>query len=107
MVEPQGETNDVADGNGVGTALIGNYRRLFKQAAHTQNRGLRLIDDRGAELFAENAWICNCKSSRSDFFRLQFLRPGSLRQVNDGARNAQETLVFRLPDDGDDQTPIQ
>jgi hypothetical protein len=30
VIEAQGKTNDVADRNGVGTALIGNYRRLFK-----------------------------------------------------------------------------
>src|ERR1700679_761333 len=56
VIEAQSETDDAADGDRIGAVLIGNYGGFFKEAAYTQNCRFRLVDDRSAELLAENSW---------------------------------------------------
>ena len=50
VIEAQGQTDDVADGNRIGPVLICNHHWFFKQPAHSQDGRLRLVDHRGAEI---------------------------------------------------------
>ena len=53
VIEAQAEVLHRADRNGVVALGVGQHHRLLAQAADGQNRRLRLVDDRRAELLAE------------------------------------------------------
>ena len=100
MVEAQSEADDAADRNRIGTIFICNYGWFFEEPADVENCALRLIDDRGAELLAEDSGIGDGKGARSYLFRLQLLGARTFRKIGDGARDAEKAFFFRLANDG-------
>src|ERR1019366_677008 len=96
-----------ADRNRVLAVLVRNHFGFLVKAADTQNRGLRLVDDRGAELFAEDTRIGEGERTAARLIRSQLLIASAVRQVDDGARHSEEVTLLALLDDRDDQAPIQ
>src|SRR6185437_8346203 len=98
---------EVAYGDGVGSVRAGDDRRFLEQAAHAQNRRLRLVDDWRSELLAKNPRICNGEGARTNFIRLQLLAPRALREIGNRPRNAQEILLLGLLDYRNNESPVQ
>src|SRR3954454_7822656 len=63
MIEAQRQSNNAADGDGVVAVLVCQHCRLLEQTADAEDRRLRLVDDRSAELLAEDAGIRNRDSA--------------------------------------------
>src|SRR6185437_7727320 len=98
---------EVAYGDGVGSVRAGDDRRFLEQAAHAQNRRLRLVDDWRSELLAKNPRVFNGEGARTNFIRLQLLAPRALREIGNRPRNAQEILLLGLLDYRNNESPVQ
>ena len=68
---------------------------------------LRLVDDRRAELLAEDAGVGEREGAAGDLVGRQLLAAGAVGEIDDGAGDAEEVLLLRLLDDGNDQAPVQ
>src|SRR5207302_10767923 len=68
---------------------------------------LRLIDDRGSKLLAEDAGVGEGEGAAGDLVRSKLLSAGAVGNVNDGAGDAEEVLLLRLFDDRDDEAPLE
>src|SRR5215472_15419067 len=66
VIEAEGETLNGADCNGVVAVLVGDDFGLLVQAADAQDGALRLVDDRGSKLFAEDAGVCQGEGAAGD-----------------------------------------
>ena len=107
MIEAEREALDRADGDGVVAVLVGDDLGLLVEAADAEDADLRLDDDRGAELLAEDAGVGEGEGAAADLIGRKLLAAGAFRQVDDGARDAEEVLLLGLLDDGDDQAPVE
>src|SRR5581483_12074942 len=54
VIEAERQVDHMADGNGVGTVFARDDGRLLEKASYAEDGALRLIDDRCAELLAED-----------------------------------------------------
>ena len=84
MVVAQGQPNDVADGNGVTSILIGNHHWFFEDAAHAQDRNLGLQDDGRTKLRAEDSGVGNGDGASLDLVQFQLFAAGPLSCIRDG-----------------------
>ena len=107
VIEAQREALDGADRDGVVAVLVGEDFGFLVEAADAEDRGLRLVDDRRAELLAEDAGVGKREGAAGDLVRSELLVAGAVGQVDDGARDAEEVLLLGLLDDGDDQAPVE
>src|SRR5260370_15936660 len=94
-------------GNRFFAGLVGDDLGFFVEAADTEDGALRLIDDRCAELLAEDAGVGEREGAAGDFVRSELLAAGALSHVDDAAGDAEEVLLLRLLEDGDDEAPVQ
>src|ERR1700734_271521 len=92
VVEAEGEALDGADGDGVVAVLVGDDLSLFVEAADAEDGRLRLIDDWRAELLAEDAGVGECEGASGDLIGSELLAAGAVRDVDDGAGDAEEGL---------------
>jgi len=67
VVEAEGEALDAADGDAVLAVFVGKDYRLFVEAADAEDGGLRLGDDGGSELLAEDAGVGEGEGAAGDF----------------------------------------
>ena len=96
-----------ADGDGVVAVLVGQDDGLFLEAADGEDGGLGLVDDRRAELAAEDAGVGEREGRSGGFVGLELLGARALGQIGDGAGDVDEAARLRLLDDGHDQAPLQ
>src|SRR5438093_9261848 len=89
-----------------GDGIVDHNWTLFNRT-HTENRDLRLIDDRHAEQRTKDTGIGNREGAASHFIRLHLLRSSASSQVRDGSAEAEQVLLVSLLYDGDDQAPIE
>ena len=64
-------------------------------------------DDGRAELLAEDAGVGEGEGAAGDFVGGELLVAGAVGEVDDGARDAEEVLLFGLLDDRDDEAPLE
>ena len=64
-------------------------------------------DDGRAELLAEDAGVGEGEGAAGDFVGSELLVAGAVGEVDDGAGDAEEVLLFGLLDDGDDEAPLE
>ena len=107
VIEAQREALDRADGDGVLAVLVGEDFGFLVQSADAEDRRLRLVDDRRAELLAEDAGVGQREGAAGDLVGSELLAAGALGDIDDGARDAEEVLLLGLLDDRDDEAPVQ
>ena len=93
--------------DGVVAVLVGDDFGFLVEAADAEDGALRLVDDRGAELLAEDAGVGEGEGATGDLVGSELLAAGAVGYVDDGAGDAEEVLLFRLLDDGDDEAPVE
>ncbi len=69
MVEAEGEALDRADGDRLLAVLVGDNFGFLVEAADAEDGRLRLRDDGGAELFAEDAGVGEGEGAAGDLIR--------------------------------------
>lgn len=107
VVEAERETLDGADGDGVVAVLVREDFGFLVEASDAENRALRLVDDRRAELLAEDAGVREGEGSTGDLVGRELLAAGAFGDIDDRAGNTEEVFLLRLLDDRDDETPIE
>ena len=90
------DRNRIIDDNG---ALL--------DVADAEDRHLRLVDDRHAEERAEHAWIGDREGAAGYFVGLQLLGAGSVRQIGDRPREAEQVPLVGVFHHRHDQSPVQ
>ena len=68
---------------------------------------MRLGNDGGAELLAEDAGVGEGEGAAGDLVGGKLLGAGAIGQVDDTAGDAEKALLLGLLEHGDDQTPLQ
>ena len=98
MIEAEGEDGWMrADRDGVVAVLIGDDRRLLEEAADAEDGRLRLIDDRRAELLAEDAGVGECEgAAEATSSGLSFLERARSARSTMARGDAEEALVLGL-----------
>ena len=96
-----------ADGNGVVAFGVGEDDGLLAQAADGEDGRLRLVDDRRAELAAEDAGVGEREGGAGDLVGHELLGAGALGEIGDGAGDVDEAALLGLADDGHDQSPLE
>ena len=107
VIEAEGEALDPADGDGVVAVLVGEDHGFLVETADAEDGCLRLSDDRGAELLAEDAGVGEGEGAAGDFVGSELLVAGAVGDIDDGASDAEEVLLFGLLDDRDDEAPVE
>ncbi len=107
MIESESEALDRANRNGVVAILIGDDFGFLVEAADAENGALRLVDDGGSELLAEDARVGEGKGAPGDLVRGELLVAGAVGDVDDAACDAEEVLLLGLLEDGDDEAPVK
>ena len=107
MIEAEREALDGADRDGVVAVLVGEDFGFLVEAADAEDGALRLVDDRRAELLAEDAGVGEGEGAAGDLVGSELLVAGAVGDVDDGARDAEEVLLFGLLDDGNDEAPVE
>ena len=107
VIKAEGEVLDGADGDGVLAVLVGENDGFLAETTYAEDGCLWLRDDRGSELLAEDAGVGEGEGAARYFVGGEFLGAGAVGDVDDGAGDAEETLLLRLLNDGDNQTPVE
>ena len=81
--------------------------RALLDRADAENRHLRLVDDRHAELRAELAGVGDGERAAVHFFRLELLRARPLGDVGDRAAQPEQVLLVGVLDDRHDQAALE
>src|SRR5262249_36303734 len=81
VVVTENQPDDVADGDGVVPIVICDDNRFFEDAAHAQDRQLRLHDDRRTELWTEDTGIGNGYGAALHFVGDKFFGAGALAEI--------------------------
>src|SRR6266481_312090 len=107
VIIAQGQPDDVPHGDGVIAIFIGDHNWLLEDAAHAQDRNLRLQDDGCAELRSKNSRIGDGDGAALYVIRHQLFAACALAQIGDGALQADEAQVFRALHHRHNQSPLQ
>ena len=107
VIEAKSEALDRADADEVVAVFVGDDFGFLVEAADAEDGALRLVDDRRAELLAEDARVGEGEGASGDLVRSEFLAAGAVGYIDDGAGDAEEVLLFGLLDDRDDQAPVE
>src|SRR5262249_55844807 len=91
------------------TAAVGRlyHDRALLDAADAEDRDLRLIDQRQPVHGAEDAGIRDREGAALDLVGVELLRSRARREVLDRAAQADEILLVRIPDHGDDEPLVE
>ena len=81
--------------------------RTFFDRADAEDRHLRLIDDRHAELCPEGAWIRDRERAAGHLVGFQLFVPRAVRQIGDSAAQPEKVPFVSVPDHRHDQTPVE
>ena len=107
VVEAEAIHLDGADGDCVVAFGVGEDDGLFAEAADGEDGGLRLVDDGGAELAAEDAGVGEGKGRAGGFFGQKLFGAGAECEVGEGAGEIDEGALLGLADDGHDESPLE
>ena len=102
MIEAQAQQSSCAN-----RYRVVYYDRAFLDAAHTEDRELRLIDDRHADQSTEDTRVCDRECAALHFIWFETLGSRSLAQVVHCSRDSEKRLFIGVSNHGNDQTPVQ
>src|SRR5450755_734508 len=107
MVVADAEVHHGANGDRIVAVLVGEHYRLLDDSADAQDRNLRLVDDRHAELGAEDSRVGDGERATLHLVGLELFGTGALAKIGDGALQADETALLGVLDHGHDQSPVE
>ena len=102
VIETEGEEPHRPDRNG-----IVDHDGALLDGADTEDRDLRLVDDRQAELRAEPAGVGDREGTVFHLVRLELLGPRAVGEIGDCAAQPEQVLLVRRLHDRDNQAPLE
>ncbi len=94
VIEAERKALDVTDGDRVVSVLVGEDLGFLVEATDAEDGSLRLVDDRRAELLAEDAGVGESEGAAGDFVRCELLAASALGDIDDGAGDAEEVALL-------------
>ena len=107
MVVADAEMHHGADGDGIVAVFVGDDDGLLDDPADAHDRDLRLVDDRHAELGAEDSRVGDGEGATLDFVGLELLGASALAEIADGALQSDKAALLGVLDHGHDQSPVE
>jgi hypothetical protein len=105
MVKGETQVAHGLDGDAIRPFHRHHYRALL-DGSHTQNAGLRLVDDRRGKKAAGHSMVGEGKCAALHLVRLELLGTGTFGQVRDSTLQAAQTQLVRILDYGYDQSRL-